>query len=112
MAALSCRLPRRESRWGCCSPLGRSMGAVPALAGVVLLVREAPDVAGQGEDLGGGEESDALDLGERRPAGSDRGSELLLEVLDRGLVTLEVAHDVAGELLALVVSSSHGANFG
>ena len=58
-------------------------GCGAGVAGVVLLVREAPDVTGQREDLRGGEEADAGDLGEGRPARRDCRPQLLLELLDR-----------------------------
>ncbi len=50
------------------------------VAGVVLLVREASDVAGQGQDLRRGEETDALDLGQGRAARGDCRAELLLQL--------------------------------
>jgi hypothetical protein len=47
------------------------------VAGVVLLVGKAANVAGQSEDIRGGEEPDALDLGERGAAGGDLRPQLL-----------------------------------
>ena len=46
------------------------------------------------------------------PARGDCCSQLLLEFLDGCLVTFEVAHDVAGDLLALVVCRSRGPGLG
>jgi len=78
----------------------------------VLLVGEAPDVAGQGENLRGGQEPAALDLSQGRAARGDRRAQLFLQLFDGRLVALEVAHDVAGDLLALVIGRSDGADLG
>ena len=46
---------------------GHVDGGRAGVAGVVLLVGKAPDVAGPREDLRGGQEPDALDLGQGGP---------------------------------------------
>src|SRR5918994_794049 len=91
---------------------GHVDGCGAGVAGVVLLVREASDVAGEGEDLRGGEEPDALDLSQGGAARGNCCPQLLLWLLDRRLMTLEVAHHVTGDLPSLLVGCRHRADLG
>src|SRR5439155_18981610 len=111
-ARLMRRLPARESRWRCWSPLEASSGAVAVPGGEVPAVGEAGDVTNVTEQPGRVGRADTLELLQPAAGGGDQFGQLRVGRFDLLVDDREFGDQFGGELPAGAPDDVAGADRG